>query len=292
MKLLSLKIKFLFLIIGISAVAFGASETKKDNEKEKIDFVIAASELDKVLLINSNEQIVREIDADNTYDAWKLDNGNVLYAWHYGVKIVTPANHVCFSFDSESEIFACQPLSNGDVLIGECSNGRLIEVNAKGEIAKEVKLTYKNGGHGCFRNARKLDNGHYLVSHYADKTVREYNEKGVLIKEFIRPFNVYAAQRLPNGNTVISDKFCISIYNNEGSVIWEFNTKNYPQLGVYHLTGFQYLSNNEIVVCNWLGHKPYHKGVPVFKINLKKEIVWMYMNARQTYSCANIQVIK
>ncbi len=292
MNVFYLKTKFFLLFLILSTISFGSSLTDKKEKKEDTEFVIAASELDKVLLLNSNKEIVREIDAENTYDAWELENGNVLYAWHYGVRMVTPSDSVCFNYESEDEIFACQPLANDNILIAECTKGRLLEVNFKGEIVKEIPLTFNIGGHSCFRGVRKLKNGHYLVSHYADKTVREYNENGVVIMEFKRPVNVYASQRLDNGNTVISDRFSISIYDTKGALIWEFNTKEYPQLGVYHLAGFQYLPNDEIVVCNWLGHAPYQKGIPIFKINLEKEILWKYENAKQTYSCANIQVIQ
>ncbi len=292
MNLFYFKINFLLLIFSMSTVSCASYVTCKKKKKDDIAFVIASSEIDKVVLLNSKKEVAREIHADNTYDAWKLENGNVLYAWHYGVRMVTPADSLCFNYETKSEIFACQPIDNNNILIGDCTKGRLLEMNLKGDVIKEIPLTFTNGGHACFRGARKLKNGHYLVSHYADKTVREYNPKGAVVMEIKRPLPVYASQRLDNGNTVISDQFSMSMYDAKGKMIWEFDTKKYPQLGVYHLTGFQYLPNDEIVVCNWLGHPPYHKGIPIFKINLKKEIVWLFENAKQTYSCANVQVIQ
>lgn len=276
----------------MSTILFASNAADKKNKKEETAFVVAASELNKVILLNSKKEIIREIDATNTYDAWELKNGNVLYAWRHGVRLVTPSDSVCLNYETKSEIFACQPIDNDNILIGDCTKGRLLEVNLKGDVIKEIALTFTKGGHSCFRGARKLKNGNYLVSHYADKTVREYDNNGVVVMEFKRPLNVYASQRLDNGNTVISDQFSISMYDIKGKMIWEFDTKKYPQLGVYHLTGFQYMPNDEIVVCNWLGHPPYHKGIPIFKINLEKEILWMFENAKQTYSCANVQVMQ
>ncbi len=286
------KILIFILLLSFShpSLLVASGSVKRAAKATSTAYILCASELDKVLVLNAQKEIIREIEANNTYDACKLKGGNILFAYHRGVKIITPSDEIVFNYQSESEIFACQPIERNRILIGECSAGRLIEVNRKGEILKEIPLRFEIGGHKCMRNARKLKNGNYLVSHYGDKTVREYDRNGVVIREFVRPNNVYAAQRLKNGNTVISDKLSLSVYDQYGTLIWEFNTKDYPELGVNHLAGFRYLPNDEIVVCNWLGHKPFKKGVPVFKINFDKKIIWKFNNAEQTYSCTNIQV--
>ncbi|WP_372774726.1 hypothetical protein [Mangrovibacterium sp.] len=282
---------FTILLAVLSpSILVASGNGEKTNKADSVAFIICASERGKVLLLNSREEIIREIEAKNTYDAHQLKGGNILYTCHYGVQIITPADEIAFDYQSESEIFACQAIEKNRILIGECSAGRLLEVDRKGKILKVIPLTYKVGGHICFRSARKLENGNYMVSQYGDKTVREYNSDGEIIQEFVRPNNVYGAHRLENGNTVIADKFALSIYDKNGNLIWEFNAKEYPELGVNHLAGFQYLPNNEIVVCNWLGHKPFKKGVPLFKINLDKKVIWTYNNAAQTCSCTNIQV--
>lgn len=266
----------------------GLSAKKK--EKSADGFLVTASELDKVLLINSENEIIREIPAENTYDAWILKNQNILVNVNRGVKIVSPLNEEVFSFKSEHEVYACQPINNNRILIGECSAGRLIEINKKGNILKTIALTFDIGGHSCFRGARKLNNGNYLVAHYGDKTVREYDKNGTVIQEFVRPNQVYSAQRLKNGDTVISDQYTLSIYNKSGVLNWEFDSKEHPELGVNHLTGFQCLPNGDIVICNWLGHPPYQKGIPIFKVNRAKEVIWKFHNAKETYSCTNIQI--
>ncbi|WP_430931236.1 hypothetical protein [Saccharicrinis sp. 156] len=290
-RLKQLKIILILCAIAMFSNAAAANWLKSEKIKNIKGYVITASELDKVLVLNDKNEIVRKIEANNTYDAWKLKNGNILYACHRGVRLITPADEIIWNYKSKSEIFACQPLGKNKMLVGECSKGRLIEISSTGEILKEIPLTYKKGGHGCFRGARKIKNGHYLVSHHADKTVREYNKNGDVVKEIVRPFNVYAAQRLSNGSTMISDVYCLSIYDKKGKMVWEFDAREYPELGVNHLTGFQVLPNDEIIICNWLGHSPYKKGIPVFKINMNKEILWKYTNAQQTYSCTNIQVL-
>ncbi|TKG93938.1 hypothetical protein EYV94_14365 [Puteibacter caeruleilacunae] len=278
-------------IIAIATLFFLTTNASEKAKNKEAAYLITASEVNKVLLLDNDFNIIRKIDAKNTYDAWQLKNGSVFYNRNYGAELITPSGEVTFKYDTESEVFACQPLKKDLFLIGECTKGRLIEVSATGDIKKTIPLTFDHGGHTCFRNARKLKNGNYLVAHYADKTVREYNAKGEVIKEIKRPNHVYMAQRLKHGQTAISDQYAISVYDKNGKLIWEFDTKAHPELGVYHLTGFQFLDNGDVLICNWLGHRPYHKGVPLFKVTKDKKVTWKYTNAEETYSCTNIQAL-
>ena len=86
---------------------------------------------------------------------------------------------VVFEYQSASEIYACQRLPNGNTFIGECNAGRLLEVEPSGKVVKEIRLLPegKDGGHLYMRNARRLANGHYLVAHYGDDVVREYDRE-------------------------------------------------------------------------------------------------------------------
>lgn len=258
-------------------------------DKKVQGYIVSSSELNRVTVLNSSREIVRVIDAPNSYDSWYLESGNILFTYHKGVKIITPSDSTLFHYESDSEIFACQPLAKDRILIGECSNGRLIEVDYSGNILKEIALTYKNGGHNCMRSARKVKGGNYLVCHYGDRTVREYNSRGEVVMEFVRPDVVVAAKRIRGGKTVISDRTTLSIYSRRGELIWEFNGSDYPELGVNHLSGFHAVSDSEFIVCNWLGHKPFKEGVPIFKINIEKSILWKYLNAEETYSCGSVR---
>ncbi len=252
-------------------------------------YVVAVPESNEVVIIDENSNILKSYPAKNTYDAWIKDNGDIVYCNYKGIQVVNKKGKIKLDYKTENEIFSCQPLKNNHYLVGNCSEGKLLEINKNGEVVKRIQLSYEHGGHACFRGARKLDTGNYLVSHYADKVVREYDTKGLVVREFKRPNNVYAAERLPNGNTIISDQYTISIYGPEGNLGWEWDGRDCSQLGINHLTGFKYLKNNEIIICNWLGHPPYKKGVEIFKINLDKKITWK-SDFEKSISCANINL--
>jgi hypothetical protein len=106
-------------------------------------------------------------------------------------------------------------------MIAESGNRRIIEVDRTGEIVKEIPLTVDHpDAHRDTRLARKLENGHYLVCHEGDGTVREYDDAGKVVWSYAldlggRPRapghgteghgnEVFGAIRLPTGNTLIA----------------------------------------------------------------------------------------
>ena len=89
----------------------------------------------KVFVISPEGIIEWEYDgATNANDIWVLPGGNLLFNTGHGVKEVTRDKRVVFHYDSSSEIYACQRLTNGNTFIGECSSGRLLEVAPDGKI--------------------------------------------------------------------------------------------------------------------------------------------------------------
>ena len=88
----------------------------------------------------------------------------------------------------------------------ECNAGRLIEVDPQGNIVKQIKLLPdgQDDSHGFIRNARQLENGNYLVAHFVQGMVREYDRRGDVVAEFPAPGGPHSVVRLPNGNTLIA----------------------------------------------------------------------------------------
>lgn len=137
-----------------------------------------------IVFIMENNRIVWQHKAPESNDIWVLPNGNLLFSTGKGVLEVTRQNDTVFHYASESPIFACQRLKNGNTFIGECNAGRLLEVSPEGNIVSDICILPEGISDGTFafmRNARKLDNGHYLVAHYGDECVKEYDQAGKVV---------------------------------------------------------------------------------------------------------------
>ena len=112
----------------------------------------------KVFIVALDGKIQWEYQTTSCNDLWVLPNGNLLFNTGHGVKEVTRDKRVVFDYQSKSEIYACQRLTNGNTFIGECNSGRLLEIEPSGRIMKEVRLLPegKDGGHLYMRNAPHL----------------------------------------------------------------------------------------------------------------------------------------
>jgi len=252
----------------------------------------------RVFIVDEFGKVEWEYPARNCNDIWILPNGNLLFNTGNGVKEVTRTKKVVFNYESTSGIYACQRLPNGNTFIGECDSARLLEVAPDGRIVKEIRLLPKGvKGNGHFmRNARKLSNGHYLVSHYGLGVVREYDASGKVFWEFPAPGGPHSAIRLPNGNTLIAcaDRIknaSLTEVDPSGKTVWEVHGDELPGISLKFLTGFQVLPNGNIVMTNWLGHGKFGEAPHIIEITRDKKVVWTFFDHQTMKTISSIQLL-
>jgi len=284
--------------IGILPVLFlalsGNSQTVNTNTHS---FVCTDYTQGKVFVVSAEGKAVWEYPAENCNDIWVLANGNLLFNTGHGVKEVTRNKRVVFSFDSKSEIYACQRLSNGNTFIGECNSGRLLEVNQEGKIVKTIKLLSDSvdGGHSFMRNARKLENGNYLVAHYGLDKVCEYDSTGKMVLDIPVKGGPHSVIRLPNGNTLIA----CSDHNGEpkvvevdkkANIVWQLTKNELPGIELKFMTGMQYLPSGNLLLTNWLGHNQFGKAPHAFEVTRDKKVVWIFNDNSFLKTMSSIQL--
>jgi len=115
----------------------------------------------KIIMSDSSKQTLAMIEADGTI-AWRykigplhdlhvLDNGNILFQknWTHILEIDPETDKVVWEYHCKPtkdgagkvEAHAFQRLDDGNTMIAESGNARIIEVNPKGEIVKQIKET-------------------------------------------------------------------------------------------------------------------------------------------------------
>jgi hypothetical protein len=251
-----------------------------------------------VFIISEDGKPVWQYPAEQCNDLWILPNGNFLFNTGNGVKEVTHDKKVVFSYESTSEIYACQRLANGNTFIGECNSGFLLEVSPKGEIIKKLKLLPdgSDGGHAFMRNARKLETGNYLVAHYGLDKVSEYNPEGKLVREIPVKGGPHSVIRLPNGNTLIAcsdhsgDPGIVEIDSTD-KIVWQLKKNELPGIELKFMTGMEILPNGNLVFTNWVGHRPEGKNVHAFEITRDKKLVWIYDDQSILKTMSSIQIL-
>ncbi len=252
----------------------------------------------KVFLVSEEGRVLWSYDSGTCNDLWVLPNGNLLFNTGKGVREVNRAKETVFSFESASEIFACQRLANGNTFIGECNGGRLLEVEPSGKIAAELRLLPQgaDGGHVYMRNARKLENGHYLVAHYGAQKVVEYDVQGAVLREMAAPGGPHSAIRLDNGNTLIAcgdlqGAATVFEVDPAGATVWSVGPKELPGIELRFMSGLHRLRNGNTVMSNWLGHGHLGTGPHLIEVSPDKKVVWTFQDHRTMKTISSVQIL-
>ncbi len=268
----------LIYLAALLAMVAGAAEPK---DGPKYNFVCADYSKGEVCVVTSKGEIKRVIKTRNPNDVWALPNGEILFAWRMGVSIHDKNGKLVFEWKSSEkrdEIHTCQPLADGNILIAQNGPSRLIEVNRKGKILKEIPVkTRSNDLHMRFRMCRKLENGNYLCMVSCDNEIREINSEGKtvrVIKEVdgVRMAKAHAVMRLPNGNTLFSTgagAMAVEVDKND-KVVWKLERKDVPEIKMGFMTGLNRLSNGNTVLSFYQGS--HH----LIEVTPEKKLVWKW----------------
>lgn len=262
-------------------------------------YKLLAQDRNHVVVLNSKGDVEWEYPCKYTsHDIDLLPNGNyLLHTSDTTIVEVTPDKRVVWQHESKPtpghkaiQIHAFQRLANGNTMISESGNARIIEVDKDDKIVKEFPLTVEHpSSHSDTRLVRKLDNGHYLVAHENDGTVREYDENGKVVWSYKldlagRPESpghgpeghgnhVYSAYRLPNGNTLIgggNNNRVIEV-TPEGKIVWSIDHDELPGITLAWVTMLEVLPNGNVLIGNCHAGP---KNPQLIEVTRDKKVVW------------------
>ncbi|HEY2784657.1 MAG TPA: PQQ-binding-like beta-propeller repeat protein [Fimbriiglobus sp.] len=240
-------------------------------------------------------------DKHDVHGLWLLPNGNILtHTGPTNVVEINPKKEIVWKYEAKPkpgykgrvEIHAFQRLADGNTMIAESGNARIVEVDKDAKIVKVVPLTVKNpSSHSDTRMVRKLDSGNYLVCHEHDGCVREYDPTGKVVWEYALDLNgrprsnghgpeghgteVYGAVRLPSGNTLIAggNNNRVLEVTPEKKIVWQIDQKDLPGITLAWVTTLQVLPNGHIVFGNC------HAGPnnpQLIEVTRDKKVVWTF----------------
>jgi outer membrane protein assembly factor BamB len=235
---------------------------------------------DKLAIVDTSGKIEWEMKWGGIHDIHVMESGNILtrQGRNKVVEIDRKTKQVVWSYDSATqngnqgkkvEVHAFQPLTDGNVMIAESGPARIIEIDRKGNLQKQIKLTVNHPHpHMDTRLARKLSTGNYLVCHEGDGTLREYDDQSKVVWEFEVPMfeqpaqnghgpeafgnKLFAAVRLSNGNTLIATgngHSVIEVTPNK-KVVWRLKQHDLPGITLAWVTTLEVLPNGNYVIGN------------------------------------------
>jgi len=175
---------------------------------------------------------------------------------------------------------------------------KLMIVNTKtGKVEVEHELPNKmppaaNDIHAQFRRARVTAQGTYLVSFLNMDQVVEYDKDFKEIWKYNIP-SPWAAIRLKNGNTLISDEkdWLAREVNTKGETVWEFNFKTDLPAEYQFLAAPQTctrLANGNTIFTS-RGQRG--RGPQLIEVNRDKKIVWVLNDWKNVGDASAVQIL-
>lgn len=263
---------------------------------------VLAQDKGKVAIVSTGGKVEWEVECKyNSHDIHLLPNGNLLlHTAAATVTEMTPKKDVVWKYEAKPkegykgrvEVHSFQRLADGNTMVAESGNKRIVEVDMDGKIVKEIPLQVdKPDPHRDTRMVRKLDSGNYLVCHEGDGCVREYDAKGKVVWEYKLGLggreaapghgpeghgtSVYGAIRLANGNTVIAggNNNRVLEVNTDGKLVWSIDQKELPGITLAWVTTLHALPNGNLIVGNC------HAGEAnpqLFEVTREKKVVWQF----------------
>lgn len=289
------------MLAGVAAATlFSALATAADTPTPGPPYRVLAQDRGKVAIVGPDGKVEWEVPLRHTaHDIQLLPNGNIVMPTDNVTLVeMTPEKKVvwkhvsrpAYTYKGAIEIHAFQRLPDGRTMVAETGNKRIIEVDAEDRIVKEIPLVVdKPNSHRDTRRARKLANGHYLVCHELDGTVREYDDAGKVVWSYTldlagRPATpghkghgteVFNAIRLPDGNTLIAggNNNRVLEVTPEGKVVWSIDHDELPGIKLAWVTSLQRRPNGNLIVGNT------HAGPEnpqLFEVTRDKKVVWTF----------------
>jgi len=231
-------------------------------------------------------------------DAWMLSNGNILFTRMQYIAEINPGKKVVWRYDAPegTEIHTCQPIGQDKVLF--ILNGlppKLMVVNIKTNVV-EVEHALPLPGmdhrwvHGEFRRVRYTAQGTYLVPFLEMNRVVEYDKDFNEIWSYDVP-TPWAAIRLKNGNTLITDEHDVTTFEvtPDKKIVWQISPADIPAEYRYENSqSATRLAKGDTILCSRGGS---NQGPQLVEVTRDKKVVWVLQDWTHFGPATAVQIL-
>ena len=218
---------------------------------------------------------------DMIYDGWRLPSGNYLCSSHRYVRELDPQGNTLWEFRlaAPSELKTCVPLPNGDVMTVDATRMELVQIADRGtrEVRRiPVPTTPTAPEHDRYNLLRRTPSGTFLLALRTEKAFIEVDETGKELWRHPVPELPVVAERLANGNTLMSWKSGLIEAAPDHTVVWELKAADITDFPVIITGGFHRFENGNTLIANsdWHYLESGQNRVQLFEVNAEKKVVW------------------
>lgn len=220
--------------------------------------------------------------------------GDALYASHAGgfVKVALADGATLARVDGFAGVQSALPLDGGTVLLASQSGADVVlrEVDDSGAVASERTLT----GYGELRLVRRTASGNVLLTTDTDGyRVVEVDGEGEVVWSAPLPGKGYVALREGELTyaTTGGDARLVAI-DADGQIARSWGgAAAHPDAGLVWASGFQHLTDDAVLLTNWLGHGDQGTAPHLFLLDENDTILWSWEDHEAARQVTNVLVL-
>lgn len=294
-----MRIQKLFLLMATALIATSVCAKSKS---EKL--LICGSGWNKIAIVDTETKAIEW--EHPTEQGWEcnsvasLDNGNVLFAYKKGAKVVTRDHKQVWNIDAPSgcELHTVRLLDNGNCMLAWGGHPlAVLEVNPEtGEVIS--KTEYETGVekvHGQIRQVNKGIDGNYIIPIVTKSQVHIITPKGDLVRVIDIDGKPFCTERIKNGNYMVAcgDGHTLKEVNFEtGETIRSIGASDIEGTSLFYVAGLAPQKNGDLYICNWQGHSKDASGPQLIEINKKDQLIWSIDDKENFAKISGICIIK
>lgn len=219
--------------------------------------------------------------SDMIYDGCRLPSGNYLCSSHHFVREFAPDGKMVWEYRVQApvELKTCVPLPNGDVMTVDADKMELVQLSGQGKrVAKRIPVptAAQATPHNRYNLLRRTASGTFLLALRAEKSFIEVDESGKELWRHPVPDLPVVAERLENGNTLMSWRGGIIEATPTHVVVWEIKAADITEFPVIIFGGFHRFPNGSTLIANsdWHYKAQGENRVQVFEVSRGKKVLW------------------
>lgn len=207
--------------------------------------------------------------------------GNVLYAYTGGARMISFAQEVIWDFKAASgeELFTATQLRNGNYLLAMCGNpSRIVELDGEGKQIDELRFDVNIlGVHDQFRQLLPTRNNTYLIPLMGKGKVIEMNKAGKIIRTVEVGGNPFSMKVLKSGHWLVScgDAHCIVEADpRKNRIVKTIHSDSIADVSLLFVAELIRDNDGNTLISNWSGHSQDKTQPRLLEIDKNNNIVW------------------
>ncbi len=226
-------------------------------------------------------QLQKEDDGVNDVELTR--DGNILFAYEGGARLINKAHEVIWDFkvekDQKQELYTATELPSGEFLLAVCAHpSRIITLNSNGEKVKEQNFDSGiENIHGQFRQIYPTKDDTYLIPLMNKGEVIELSQSSEVLRRIQVGGNPFSAKVMADGNWLVAcgdgHKFVIADPLS-GSIIKTVTDDDILNQSLLFVAETELTSNGNFMFANWNGHSDDKIQAKIIEIDSKNRIVW------------------